>query len=162
MFQGPQLDISSSLASASMLPILIELMLLAWDDILGTQHVLPLMTRRQAYQEQVEHLVWENQKSWEPKERSVSTGIKVDTEVGLTHRRRSNGYVLNKPPPVEARRPKPVAQRAAVIRVDRPLHEPEEAQPRNLVSAGPVPTRVLNQQSLLIGRTLMLDELFVH
>ena len=70
--------------------------------------------------------------------------------------------MLNKPPPVEARRPKPVAQRAAVIRVDRPLHEPEEAQTSNLVNAGPGPTQVRNQPSLLIGRSLRLDELFVH
>ena len=95
-----------------MLPILVERMLLARDDILGTQHVLPLMTRRQAYQEQVEHLVRENQKSWKPKERSASTGIKVNTEVGLTHRRRSNGYVLNKQPLAEAGMPMPAVPRA--------------------------------------------------
>ena len=112
MFQGSQLDISLSLASASMLPILVELMLLARDDILGTQHVLPLMARRQAYQEQVAHLAWENQKNWEPKDKSALAGIKADTELEHTHLRHLNGYVLNKQPPVEARVPKPVALRA--------------------------------------------------
>ena len=103
---------SSSLASASMLPNLVGLTLLVMDDILETQHVLPLTTRRQAYQEQVAHLAWENQKSLEPREKSVSTEIKVDTEVEHTHLRHLNGYVLNKQPPVEARVPKPVALRA--------------------------------------------------
>ena len=108
MHQEPQTGISSSLASADMLLILVALTHLAKDVILGIQHVLLLMILRQAYQAQVVHRAWENRKSLEPRARSGLTGIEADIETAKdTHLRHLLGCALSRQLLVEAGVPKP-------------------------------------------------------
>ena len=112
MLQDPQTGISSNLASAGMLLILVVRMPFAEDVILGILHALLPKSPRQAYQAQVVHRAWVSLKSSEPRARSESRGSKADREAEHTHQKHLHGDAWSRQPLAEAGVPKPAVPRA--------------------------------------------------